>query len=72
MKLVQVVAATVAAMASTIYAGSCATMYEHANYYGDYYDVSIGEHENWIGWGWNDKVSSLTVKSGHTGWFFYK
>lgn len=62
MKLIQVVAATVAAMASTTYAGSCATMYEHVNYVGGQYHVN--NDVSWIGGGWNDKVSSVRVNSG--------
>ncbi|WP_219906909.1 peptidase inhibitor family I36 protein [Enhygromyxa salina] len=43
--------------------GICATVYEHYHYGGDHRDISGGD-TSYIGGPWNDKVSSVKVRSG--------
>ncbi|HEV7277246.1 MAG TPA: SH3 domain-containing protein [Devosiaceae bacterium] len=38
--------------------------YEHFNYKGDSFCVDSGEEANWVGDGWNDRISSIKVKGG--------
>jgi len=46
--------------------GTCATVYWHWRYRGSSRTVRVGESTRWVGYHWNDKVSSLRVTPGCT------